>query len=149
MSRRLLFLVVLLAASLNASAEDLLMARSRQAFPEAMLTLQESIRNHGYVVQRVQRVDIGLTAMGYQTDKYRVVFLGKLEETRELAAAHPELIPYLPLKISIFAEGNQTLLVTSNPATLKALYPDPSLAVRFDRWERDLRSIFEDVRFIE
>lgn len=149
MSRRVLTLLVLFALCVSAQAEDLLMARSRQSFPEAMLTLQESIRNHGYVVQRVQRVDIGLTAMGYETDKYRVVFLSKLDETRSLAVQHPELIPYLPLKISIFAEGNQTLLVTSNPVALKGLYPDPELGMQFERWERDLRSIFEDVRFVE
>jgi len=52
-----------------ANAEDIVMARSTLAFPEAMLALQESIREHGYTLSRVQRVDIGLTGMGYKTDK--------------------------------------------------------------------------------
>ena len=55
------------------NAEEILMARSLQPFPETMLALQDSIRDHGYTLSRVQRVDIGLTGMGYKTDKYRIV----------------------------------------------------------------------------
>lgn len=139
-------LVLLLAPFAGAHAEDLFMVRSDLPFPETMATLQDSIRQHGYVVTRVQRVDIGLIAMGYKTDKYRVVFFAKLDETQRLAKEHPELIPYLPQKISIFAEEDQTVLIASNPAVLKALYPDRTLAKQFDRWENDLRSIFEEFR---
>lgn len=149
MIRRLLATLLGLALALPAAAEELLMARSRQAFPEAMLALQQSIVERGYTVARVQRVDVGLTAMGYATDKYRVVFFAKPEELRRLAERHPELVPYLPLKVSIFAEGRQTLLVTANPGVFDEIYPDPELAEYFARWERDLRAIFEDVRRAE
>ena len=56
-----LFLLALLVWQfrLPADAEQLLMARSVEPFPEAMLDLQESIRAHGYAVTRVQRVDVG------------------------------------------------------------------------------------------
>ena len=99
--RHLFIILALTLAFLTpVAAEDLLAARSTQSFPEAMLMLQESIREHGYTVSRVQRVDIGLTNMGYQTDKYRVVFFGKIDEVRELSNRHPEMIPYLPVEIS-------------------------------------------------
>ena len=67
---------------LSMIATDLIMARSHEKFPEAMLTLQESIAAHGYTVSRVQRIDIGLTGMGYKTDKYRIVFAGKIDYPR-------------------------------------------------------------------
>ncbi len=149
MIARALMVLLLALAWQTAFCEDLLMVRSKQAFPEAMLSLQQSLNEHGYTLARVQRVDIGLQAMGYKTDKYRVVFFGKAEEIRHLSDKHPELIPYLPPKISIFAENKQTVLVTANPSSLKALYPDPELAVQFDRWERDFRAILEDVRLAE
>lgn len=136
-------------ASLPATAQDLLMARSPQAFPEAMLTLQNSVREHGYTLSRVQRVDIGLTQFGYETDKYRVVFFGKKDEIDALIARHPEMVPYLPLKVAIFAEEQETLLVTSNPVRFAQFFPSPDLAVVFQRWENDLRSIFDDVRTAE
>ncbi len=67
--------IILLCFAATTSASDLLMVRSQQGFPEAMLTLQTSIREHGYAISRVQRIDIGLTGMGYKTDKYRIVFV--------------------------------------------------------------------------
>ncbi|MDH3526718.1 MAG: DUF302 domain-containing protein [Gammaproteobacteria bacterium] len=139
------FIWLLLVLPLQAAAEELLMARSKQPFPETMLALQESIRAHGYTVSRVQRVDIGLTGMGYKTDKYRIVFAGKLDEIRYLSEKAPQLIPYLPPKISIFAEGSQTILVSANPKLYAEIAGDAVEPAFFDRWESDLRSIFYDV----
>lgn len=147
--RRLLGLgiaCILLAAGFAARAQDLLMVRSREQFPEAMVTLQDSIRSHGYTLSRVQRVDIGLTRSGYKTDKYRVVFFGKDKEIERLTAKHPKLIPYLPLKVAIFAENDQTLLVASNPAQFERFFPEPDLVPVFKRWEKDLHAILDDVR---
>jgi uncharacterized protein (DUF302 family) len=132
-----------------ALAEDMVMARSVLPFPEAMLALQESIREHGYTVSRVQRVDIGLTGMGYKTDKYRIVFAGKPDEIRHLTEKVPELIPYLPPKISIFAEGEQTILVTSHPKLYAEIAGDSVDPVIFERWASDLQSILHDVRVAE
>jgi uncharacterized protein (DUF302 family) len=136
---------LILLQPVQAFGEKLLMARSLQPFPETMLALQESIRAHGYTVSRVQRVDIGLTGMGYKTDKYRIVFAGKLDEIRYLSGEAPQLTPYLPPKISIFAEGSQTILVSANPQLYAEIAGDAVDPIIFDRWENDLRSIFHDV----
>ena len=148
MKRRLgviLFVVIMAQLPRLADAEDMIMTRSVLAFPEAMLALQESIAAHGYTVSRVQRIDVGLTGMGYETDKYRIVFAGKIDEIRELIDKAPQLTPYLPPKISIFAERDQTILVTINPKEYAAIAGDAVDPVFFDRWESDLRSIFYDV----
>jgi uncharacterized protein (DUF302 family) len=143
------FIWLALQLPLQALAEEVLMARSLQPFPETMLALQESIRAHGYTVSRVQRVDIGLTGMGYKTDKYRIVFAGKLDEIRYLSGKVPQLIPYLPPKISIFAEGSQTILISANPKLYAEIAGDAVDPAFFDRWESDLRSIFYDVSKVE
>jgi uncharacterized protein (DUF302 family) len=109
------------------------MVRSLQPFPEAMLTLQESIRDHGYTISRVQRVDIGLTGMGNKTDKYRIVFFGKVDEVRGLTGKAPQMIPYLPFKISIFAKGGQTILITSNSKLYTTIAGDVVDPVIFER----------------
>ena len=145
MIRRLLILLCGLLLPALLAAEEMIMIRSVLPFPEAMLALQESIAAHGYTVSRVQRIDIGLTGMGYKTDKYRVVFAGKIDEIRQLTAKSPELTPYLPPKVSIFAEGDQTILVTINPRIYAEIAGDAIDPVIFDRWESDLRSIFYDV----
>jgi uncharacterized protein (DUF302 family) len=140
-----LFLVVSSFASISV-AGDLLMVRTQQTFPEAMLTLQTSIREHGYEITRVQRIDIGLTGMGYKTDKYRVVFVGKPEEIEYLVNKHPVLAAYMPPQISIFAEQGETVLVTANPQVYAEMIDDEADKVLFRRWESDIYSVFDDLR---
>ncbi len=125
-------------------ASDLIMARSHEKFPEAMLTLQTSIKEHGYTVARVQRIDIGLTGMGFKTDKYRVVFVGKKDEIQYLTKKYPDLTPYMPPKVSIFAEDDDTVIVTVNPAVYKEMIDDEEDRRIFDRWENDVYSVFND-----
>ena len=151
MMARLVVLIALLVSSLSvvanpfsaAFAFNLIMARSHEKFPEAMLTLQTSIKEHGYTVARVQRIDIGLTGMGFKTDKYRVVFVGKKDEIQYLTKKYPELTPYMPPKVS-FAEDEDTVVVTVNPAVYKDMIDDEEDRRIFDRWENDVYSVFKD-----
>ena len=138
-----LLLVVLLLSAAAANADELLMARIERPFPEAMNALQQSIQDHGYKVARVQRVDIGLTSSGFKTAEYRVVFFGKPEELLALPDRHPELLAYLPLKITIFAEGGTSLGGTNNPAVFATFFKDPELPGYFRRWEKDVRAILD------
>jgi hypothetical protein len=78
-----------------------------------------------------------------------VVFFGKLDDVRELSDQYPELIPYLPLQIAIFAENEETLLLSSSFEHLRPFYTSPTLRARFDRWEADIRNILEQVRNAE
>ena len=141
-----LTVIILICITGPVAASDMLMVRTQQNFPEAMLTLQTSIKEHGYEVTRVQRIDIGLTGMGYETDKYRVVFVGKPEEIQHLVDRYPVLSAYMPPKISIFAEGGETVLVTINPMVYADMIDDEAGKVMFRRWESDVYSVFDDVR---
>lgn len=134
------------AAALPARADGLMMARCDQMFPEAMTLLQDSITARGYTITRLQQVNENLARRHYPSDMYRVVFFGKADEVKALAAAHPDLIPFLPLSITIFAEGDQSILVASHPRTLEKFFPDPELKPVFERWEKDLEGIMDEVR---
>jgi uncharacterized protein (DUF302 family) len=125
-------------------ASDLIMARSKQDFPEAMLTLQQSVSDHGYKVARVQRIDIGLTGMGYNTDKYSVVFVGKTEEIQYLVDKYPQLASYMPPVVAIFAEEGDTVVVTAHPFVYADMIEDKEDKLIFERWESDIYSVFND-----
>lgn len=142
--RILLLIFSVMPASVLAA--DLLMVRTQQNFPEAMLTLQNSVREHGYEVTHVQRIDIGLTGMGYKTDKYRVVFVGKTKEIRYLIETYPVLAAYMPPQISIFAEHGETVLVTANPQIYADMIENKADRIIFKRWENDIYSVFDDIR---
>ena len=146
---RYLLSVLLLSVSVSSMpvmASDLIMVRTQQDFPEAMLTLQTSIREHGYAITRVQRIDIGLTGMGYETDKYRVVFVGKSKEIQYLIDKYPILAAYMPPQVSIFAEEGDTVLITANPMIYADMIDDEADKVLFRRWESDVYSVFDDIR---
>ena len=144
--RKFVLLVIMFSVTLPLFAGDLLMVRTRQDFPEAMLVLQTSVKEHGYQVTRVQRIDIGLTGMGYKTDKYRIVFVAKAKELQYLVNKYPVLAAYMPPKISIFAEDDETVLVTANPMIYAEMIDDEEDKVIFSRWESDVYSVFEDIR---
>jgi uncharacterized protein (DUF302 family) len=126
----------------TASAEQLILARVKMSFPETMLKLQESVKLQGYKLSRVQRVDIGLTKSGYKTDKYRVVFFGKPKEIQYLTNKYPEMIPYLPLKIAIYAEEKDTMLIAYDPDYLFP-HDNKELDIIFKRWEKDILEIIK------
>jgi len=132
-----------LLSSTQLFADQVIMTRVKGAFPETMTQLQNIIVSEGYKVSRVQRVDVGLTKTGHVTDAYRLVFFGKYEEIKDLTSEFPEIAPFLPLKIVIFAEGDDTLLLASNPLWLKQAYPQKKLQKAFGVWEKDIRTIMD------
>lgn len=126
-------------------AEQLIMSRTKQTFPEAMLKLQDTIRNFNYTVSRVQRIDIGLTNSGYATDKYRIVFFGNAKEVALISKKYPHLIPYIPWKIAIFAEQHDTLLVAANPMQFtNKKYPGANKYLL--KWKKDIEKIMNILR---
>ncbi|MES2408173.1 MAG: DUF302 domain-containing protein [Pseudomonadota bacterium] len=127
-------------------AEGLLMARTDNQFPEAMTLLQSAISSHGYKITRLQQVNENLAKRHFKSDMYRVVYFGKYDEIKQASARHPELIPFLPLSITIFAEGDQAILVASHPRMLEAFFPDPAMKPMFERWEKDVAAIMDEVR---
>ena len=147
--RQFLLLTFMSCCSWPVLASDLLMVRTQQSFPEAMLALQTSVKEHGYAVTRVQRIDIGLTGMGYKTDKYRIVFVGKPKEIQYLINKYPVLAAYMPPKVSIFAEHGETVLVTANPKIYADMIDDDRDKILFKRWESDIYSVFDDIRSAE
>ena len=135
-----------LLLSAPVAAADLLMARVSREFPEAMTLLQSAISSRGYTVTRLQQVNENLERREFKSDMYRVVYFGKHEEVRRATARNPELIPFLPLNITIFAEEDDSILVASHPQMLREFFPDPELTALFDRWEKDMVAIMDEVR---
>lgn len=127
-------------------ANSLVMRRVQASFPETMSALQNAIVDQGYTVSRVQRVDIGLIKTGHKTDRYRLVFFGKAKEINKLSLRYPRLTPFLPLKIVVFAEGDDTMLLVNDMRNLESLYNHNELNKVFRRWSKDILNILEQAR---
>lgn len=147
MSKYLLVFLIWFSMAGSAAAETLLMARSYETIDVVLEKANKILEGHGYTVAHEQRCDGGLKGFGYATDTYRVLFFGKPEEVRHLSKTYPELVPYLPLKMAIYAEGDEVLVISFNPEEYGVLFPrDEKLQTQFSRWKSDIDSILAAIR---
>ncbi|MGB5254164.1 MAG: hypothetical protein WBN68_15750 [Sedimenticolaceae bacterium] len=145
MMRALMAAALLLSAAL-CSADNMIMARIPAPADIVFEYVKSSVEEHGYSVAHVQLCDGGMTDFGYKSDLYRVIFFGKLGEVRLISESYPELVAYLPLKIAVIAEAEETLLTVLNPETLAPFFADEAVQIQLGRWHSDLVSILSDVR---
>lgn len=143
---RALGAIALLAFACAAQADNMLMSRIQMRAEIVLEYVKSSIEEHGYSIAHLQLCDGGMKDFGYASDVYRVVFFGKVEEVRRISADYPELVTYLPLKLAVIAEKDETLLTVLNPEALAPYYADEALQIQLGRWHNDLQSILDDVR---
>ncbi|MCF6282378.1 MAG: hypothetical protein L3J28_09240 [Candidatus Polarisedimenticolaceae bacterium] len=146
LSLSLTLLAGILLFSLPVQADNLMMVRSKLPFLQAEALLKAQIEAHGYTISSAKRIDIDLVAIGMTKGAYRVVQFGKPNELKKLANAFPEMIPFLPLQVVIFAEWEETLFVTLSPAFYSQIAPQGELAPIYTRWAQDLGSILNMMR---
>jgi uncharacterized protein (DUF302 family) len=145
------FLHALLAASALlvasvAAADNMLMGRVPLQAEVAFEYVKTSVEEHGYSIAHIQFCDGGMKDFGYESDFYRVIFFGKVDEVHRAVDGYPELVPYLPLKIAVIAEKDETLLTVLDPEALLPFFSDEQVQIQLGRWHSDLVSILEDVR---
>lgn len=128
-----------------ARADNMLMGRVSLAADIVFAYAEESIEEHGYSVAHIQTCDDGLGDFGYKSDYYRVLFFGKVDELRRISAQYPELVSYLPLKLAIIAERDETLLTVLDPEALAPYFADEAVQIQLGRWHNDLVSILDEV----
>ena len=144
--QRGLLAICLALFAVAASAEHILMGRIPMRAEVVLEYVKSSVEEHGYKIAHLQTCDSGMGDFGDKTDFYQVVFFGKAEEVRWISEHFPELVSYLPLKIAVIAERDESLLVVLNPEALAPFYADEAIQVQLGRWNSDLLSIFDDVR---
>ena len=145
MKQLILSLLMLLVCMGQAQAEKVMMARAYDSFDVTFESVRQALEGRGYKVAHIQKCDGGLKDFGYTTDFYRVIFFGKPDEIRHWSKIEPAMIPYLPLKIAVFAEADQVLIVSFNPEELATLFTDRQLKIQFSRWKSDIESVFAEV----
>lgn len=111
-------------------------------FPEVMSYVHTLIKKQGYHISRVQAVDAGLRERGYITQAYRVVFFGKKNEIELIRNEYPQLIPYIPLKITLFEDDKNVDITSLEPMSLYSLYKIEKIKPLFEKWNKDIAEVF-------
>lgn len=144
---QLILPILLLLMSHTGFAEEMLMARIPQKASIVLDAIKTAIKDHGYAIAHRQKCDSGMKGFGYQSDMYRVLFFAKGDEIRKISEKRPEFTAYLPLKVAVVAERNETVLTIVNPLVFNAYYPnDTEMRTQFGRWYNDIQSILNEVQ---
>lgn len=143
--RWLIFVSSLLLFSGEGYADGLLSMRSKMPFNQTYESLKGSMAAYGYNVAHTQTCNLGMEKFGYKSDNYYVVFFGKREEVEALIRDYPDMAPFVPLKVALFAENDETVLVTVDPPTLSVETTRPDLDVQLQRWHNDIVAIFDEL----
>ena len=105
--------------------------------------LQTAIANEGFTFMRIQNVDKGLAGHGFERPPYKIVFFGNREQFEQAREIDPRVTPYLPLKITVYEDGNgQTHLSVVDPAVVGRMF-NPALKGRFEAWSAALKRILD------
>jgi uncharacterized protein (DUF302 family) len=134
-------LLVLICCKSVLADQGFLQASCDMLFPEAMVSLQEAVANHGYTVSRVQHIDKGLRQRGYETGRYQLVFFGQPLQMDMVRVNHPGLMPYLPLKITLYEEEEHVIASALQPAAFASLFDDVNIHQLLTNWQKDLTKI--------
>lgn len=127
-------------------AKDMYQVICPMQFPEAMINLQEAIKEQHNDISRIQKVDKGLAKMGYASKEYRIVFFGRKERLEKIQQKHFEVLTILPLRFAIYTEGENTVVITSNPEIYKQLYKSKELSNIFMDWKQDIEKIIKALK---
>ena len=150
MKKLLLAALLLLMGSAHAITNDMMMVRMHIKAEVAIEYLKSALEQRGYAIAHTQKCDGGMHSFGYTTDFYRSIFFGKGTEAREIAKAHPDFVSYIPLKMTVVAERDETVMSIVNPHAFDRFYSDdPMMLQHFKNWHHDILSIFSDLRAAE
>ena len=149
--KKIVFIALfLLISSAQAITNDMMMVRMHIKADVAIEHLKSALEKRGYAIAHTQKCDGGMHSFGYTTDFYRSIFFGKGAEAREISKAHPDFVSYIPLKMTVVAEREETVMSIVNPHVFDRFYPDdPMMLQHFNNWHHDILSIFSDLRAAE
>jgi len=126
------------------TTDSLFMYRSEDDFVETISRLKNILKKNGYDFIKVQNVDKGLRKNGYVTDNYKTVFFAKTKHMSKLINKYPETLTYLPLKITIYSEGDETILISLNPIHLSHTFIEKEMSKILNHWSIHLKHILSN-----
>ena len=149
--KKIVFIALFLfISSAQAITNDMMMVRMHIKADVAIEHLKSALEKRGYAIAHTQKCDGGMHSFGYTTDFYRSIFFGKGAEAREISKAHPDFVSYIPLKMTVVAEREETVMSIVNPHVFDRFYSDdPMMLQYFKNWHHDILSIFSDLRAAE
>lgn len=143
MRRPALLLALMLALSLSARAEPLIVSKKvdmRQALDDIAL----AAANHDLVLVKMQPIDHALEKRGFENPHIRILFIGSESAVRWAEAAEPRLLNLLPLRLSLMERDGTMWVMSDDFAPWLAEFPDPPAHLMIEAWQAELKAMLKD-----
>ena len=144
MVKILLFIFISLSVNVNADS-GFLLKKINANFNQTWYSLYNQVKKSGYQTTYLQRCDFALKQRKYESNKYRILFFGKYENMEYLSKKYPKIVPFLPLKVVVIEEKNQTLLLANMPNILLEIVRGGDVHI-INKWQKDMEDIFTKIQ---
>lgn len=113
-------------------------------YETAVNDISLAINNHGYTPVKIQPVDEGLRAKGYETTEYKLIFFGDKLQSDKILAATPEAAVMLPLRIILYREGDVVIASAPSMEMWKGVFEGATLDLLINQWQKDVMAILKE-----
>lgn len=105
--------------------------------------LQTVLEDEGFTFLRIQNVDKGLAAKGFDRPPYKLIFFGNRRQFERARRIDPRVTPYLPLKVTVYqGPDGDTHLSVVDPAVVGRMF-NPGLQNLFRKWSEAMTRILD------
>ncbi|MHB8915032.1 MAG: DUF302 domain-containing protein [Thiobacillus sp.] len=133
-----------LIASPGLAGPLFLSATKQIDYETAVNDISLAINNHGYTPVKIQPVDEGLRAKGYETSEYKLIFFGDKPQLDKILAVTPEAAVMLPLRIILYQEGGVVIASAPSMEMWKGVFGGEALNSMINQWQKDVLSILRE-----
>jgi uncharacterized protein (DUF302 family) len=138
-------LTLLLFSSFSLAIDSFNVVRVNTNFNNTWQALNDKVDEYNYKTAYLQRCDFALNERDYKSDKYRILFFGEYKKMEYLSRKYPAIVPYLPLKVVVMAEGDNTIIINNPLQILLPTLEDKDKEI-INKWQQDLDKIFAEIK---
>jgi uncharacterized protein (DUF302 family) len=138
-------LTLLLFSSFSLAIDSFNVVRVNTNFNNTWQALNDKVDEYNYKTAYLQRCDFALNERDYKSDKYRILFFGEYKKMEYLSRKYSAIVPYLPLKVVVMAEGDNTIIINNPLQILLPTLEDKDKEI-INKWQQDLDKIFAEIK---
>lgn len=117
--------------------------RTSRPMGDVVAAVEEATRGRGFRVVSKHDLAASLAKEGIQREAYVVVEVCNAQIASGVLAAEPRIGSLMPCRISVYRQGDETVLTTVLPSRLLSLFPTAGIGEQATQVDQVLRAIID------
>jgi len=112
-------------------------------FEAAVAAVEEQVSRHNFKVQCIHDIQANLAEKGFEREPLKVIEICNAKHAYSALQESNLISLVMPCRISVFPEGDKTMISTLRPTALLQMFQRPSLADYAQEVEKAITSIID------